>query len=799
MKKTILLILVVVLTLGLAAEVAKADFTFDTPTNLGPTTYGLAMDRTPYDYTVTAGNEQLRFVRRPELGYVVKAEEKETAIEALYGMLRKSGATDIKPVRGLVRRGISVVHSERSANDNKKTIRMLRALKQIRYAAPLFSSNGETVAIIPEMVVRVRTKTDGQRLKKLCRKMNLTIKKKMAFTEVEYLIEVLGGDADTVFAALEQVNQISFIEWAAPNIALKPRLHGQAIPNDPDFAAWQWHLDNTGQLGGTPDVDINAPEAWEITTGDPNIIVAVLDTGVDTKHPDLVNNLVPGYDFRDDDNDPSPAPTNNTHGTACAGLVAAQGNNGIGITGVTWNCKIMPIRTSTSSYVTADVAAVAFRWAASNGADVLTCSWSSSEEPIFNSAIVDVTKPGGIGRNGKGCVVLAAAGNGNGPLDYPARHPDVIAVGATDNKDQRKSYSNYGPELEIVAPGGGLPGDNVWVWTTDITGSAGYRQGDYTPFGGTSSACPVAAGIAALVLSVEPELTSEEVRHFLTRSAKDLGDPGRDGYYGWGRVDARAALDMVLTKRSDLNNNWRVDFEDLLILIEFWGTTESSADIAPATKHDGIVDEQDLELLMQYWQTESPELGLIVNWKLDETEGIIAQDNAGKNDAYIIGDPIWLPDGGMVDGALQFDGIDDYVSSIHVLNPEYGKFSVFVWIKGGAPGQVIISQMDGANWLLADSFEGNLTTELKSAGRGGSPLFSQTVITDGEWHRIGVVWDGLYRILYVDGVAVAQDTQDGLGSSEGDLYIGTDKGMESGTYFSGLIDDVRIYNRAIIP
>ncbi|UCD29362.1 MAG: S8 family serine peptidase, partial [Planctomycetota bacterium] len=462
---------------------------------------------------------------------------------------------------------------------------------------------------------------------------------------------------------------------------------GQAIPNDPDFAE-QWHLDNTGQMSGTPDADINAPEAWEITTGDPNIIVAVLDTGVDTKHPDLVNNLVPGYDFYDDD--PSPAPTNNFHGTACAGLVAAQGNNGIGITGVTWNCKIMPIRTSTGTYTTADVAAKAFRWAANNGADVITCSFGSTDEPILNSAIVDVTKPGGIGRNGKGCVVLAAAGNGNGPLDYPARHPDVIAVGATNNKDQRWSYSNYGPELDIVAPGGGLPKDGFPVWTTDITGSAGYRQGDYTPFGGTSSACPVAAGMTALILSIEPELTHDEVHHFLKCSAKDLGDPGRDDYYGWGRIDARAALDMVLARRADLSNNWKVDFEDLLILIEFWGTAEQSADIAPAAKCDGIVDEQDLELLMRYWQTEIPELGLIVQWKLDETEGMFAVDSAGDNDAVVIGGAIWQPGSGQINGALELNGVDGYAITGAVLNPADGPFSVLAWVNGGAPGQVVV-------------------------------------------------------------------------------------------------------------
>jgi len=195
------------------------------------------------------------------------------------------------------------------------------------------------------------------------------------------------------------------------------------------------------------------------------------------------------------------------------------------------------------------------------------------------------------------------------------------------------------------------------------------------------------------------------------------------------------------------------------------------------------------------------DFSMIAHWKLDEMEGNIAQDSAGEHDGTLYGDPAWQPEGGMVDGALELDGIGDYVSAPFVLNPADGKFSVFAWIKGGAPGQVVISQTElgGANWLLADSSEGNLMTELKALGRGAAALLSQTVITDGNWHRVGFVWDGSHKTLYVDGVAVAEDTQTGLESSEGGLYLGVGKAMEPGTYWSGLIDDVRIYNRVVIP
>jgi len=247
----------------------------------------------------------------------------------------------------------------------------------------------------------------------------------------------------------------------------------------------------------------------------------------------------------------------------------------------------------------------------------------------------------------------------------------------------------------------------------------------------------------------------------------------------------------------DLNGDGIVDAEDMCIVVDYWGTDEPSCDIGPMPWGDGTVDVQDLIVLSEHLFEEVNDPTLIVHWALDETEGMIVADSAGDNNGYALGDPIWKSDGGQVDGALQLDGVDDYVLTGFVLNPEEGPFSVLVWIKGGAPGQTVLSQMGGASWLCADASDGNLMTELK--GSGGDPLLSSTVITDGKWHRIGLIWDGSNRTLCVDGVVVAEDTQDSLESSSNGLYIGTGKAMESGTYWSGLIDDVRIYNRAATP
>ena len=274
----------------------------------------------------------------------------------------------------------------------------------------------------------------------------------------------------------------------------------------------------------------------------------------------------------------------------------------------------------------------------------------------------------------------------------------------------------------------------------------------------------------------------------------------------WGGYGGNDFWQVEFTPIVDFNADEIIDIADLVALIEHWGQEDPLYDIGPLPLGDGIVDEADLEIFMSHWEQEAYDPTLIAFWKLDETEGDIAYNSISDNYGIISGNPTWQPDSGHAGGALQFDGIDDYISTDFVLDPSDNPFSIFAWIKDGAAGQAILSQKYGSNWLMADSVDGALKTDLKepaSAGRDpqppGPPLICSKVVTDGDWHRVGFVRDGINRILYVDDVEVARDMAANLEDGGGGLYIGAGSGLEPGAFWSGLIDDVRIYNRVVSP
>jgi len=269
----------------------------------------------------------------------------------------------------------------------------------------------------------------------------------------------------------------------------------------------------------------------------------------------------------------------------------------------------------------------------------------------------------------------------------------------------------------------------------------------------------------------------------------------RPGGYGSDDLWKAPVLPVV-----DFNGDGKTDGKDVLGLANHWGTDDALFDIGPMPWGDGVVDLEDLRALAEYMGQEVVDPTLLAHWALDEAEGEIAYDSAGDNDGIVIGTCAWQPGSGQVNGALAFDGTTSILVD-RVLNPSDGPFSLLAWVKGGAPGQVLVAQVDGENWLMVDASAGTLATGLipPVARTPALALVSDAAITDDNWHRVGFIWDGTTRALYVDDVLVAEDVQDGLASCSGDLTIGCAKDMTPGTFWEGLIDDIRIYNRAVNP
>ncbi len=339
--------------------------------------------------------------------------------------------------------------------------------------------------------------------------------------------------------------------WAHPD--LKVPLRVRTLPNDPG-AIEQWHLRNTGEGNRRAGVDLHVEEAWELTRG-AGVTVAVLDSGVDMTHPDLP--VTSGGDFVDDDDDPSPSPTDEggPHGTAASGLIAATGDNGIGVAGVAYEADLLAVRilgdepsTDLSKTYQAFVSAV------DAGAAVLNNSWGFSandcpEIPRFDALWDAIDYAESEGRGGLGSIVVVSSGNGGCDIsdDGFQQHPNMVSVGAINSRDRREGYSGYGSLLDIVAPSGGL-------LTTDLVGSAGYGswQGDpdyWNGFAGTSASAPLVSGVVALMVSVNDRLTAAQARTILCQTAvrmdPDGGDWNAEGWspwYGCGRVDAAAAV-----------------------------------------------------------------------------------------------------------------------------------------------------------------------------------------------------------------------------------------------------------------
>jgi subtilisin-like proprotein convertase family protein len=421
---------------------------------------------------------------------------------------------------------------------------------RVVYAQPVVWRTGEKLGLTNRIVVSFAKGLTKARFDAMAARHGLVVVERLAYVEEGYLLELPRGGDRTALGISAELMESGLFEWSLPEFVVE-RVE-RYTPSDPSYPS-QWHLHSTGQGGAKIDADVDAPEAWDLQRGSSSIIVAIIDGGIEYTHEDLAVNAVAGYDFLGNDATPLPSGTGDNHGTACAGVAVARQDNAKGLSGIAPNCRLMPIRL-VGSGMTTTMEANSIAWAKNNGAAIMSNSWgppdgTGANYPLPANVKAAIDDARNNGRGGRGCLIFWASGNGNESveLDGYASYANVIAVGASTDQDKRSWYSDFGPSLDIVAPSNG--GVTSGIWTTDRTGTAGYASGNYANnFGGTSSACPLAAGVGALVLSQNPNLTWTQAYAVLTSTADKI-DPTGGAYvngfsnqYGYGKVNAAAAV-----------------------------------------------------------------------------------------------------------------------------------------------------------------------------------------------------------------------------------------------------------------
>ena len=455
----------------------------------------------------------------------------------------------------------------------KERVSKLKQIEGVQTVSPYFIGRyGRKIGLSNFFYVKLKNLSDTTLLNKYCKKNKTIVVRQDRFMPLWFVLSCTKLSNGNAMEMANRFYDTNLFQYAEPDLMVDDLLN---CTNDTYFSN-QWGLRNTGQYDGTNGVDIKACDAWTLSTGT-GITVAVVDQGIELNHPDLVANIHP-LNF-DTETGSSPSIVRGNHGVACAGIIGASGNNAIGIRGVAPNARLMSISNSLEAAPMSRIKrGEGINWAVQNGADIISNSWGSSVQyQIIDDAITNALVNG---RNGRGCIVLFASGNDNRAVNYPANsNPNILTVGAISPCGQRKSPtscdgegwgSNYGSQLDVVAPG-------VLIPTTDRQGNLGYNPtlrihtmnggnkitSDYTNrdytvwFNGTSAACPHVAGVAALILSVRPNLTGQQVRNIIEQTAQKVGGysyattSGRpNGTWhqemGYGLVDAYAAVRKAL-------------------------------------------------------------------------------------------------------------------------------------------------------------------------------------------------------------------------------------------------------------
>ncbi|MCA8960018.1 MAG: S8 family serine peptidase [Planctomycetes bacterium] len=361
------------------------------------------------------------------------------------------------------RQGYAHLWFLRTATDlgfEEEIFEQLSAIPGVRFAAPIFRYGDALMIPKPELLIAFDG-AESTRVADLEEELGAERIGEIPGLRTTFHLRV-PQSAWQLFARTRELALRDGVARVEPNFIVQRG--PSATPNDPRFAN-QWHHQNTGQTGGTVGADMSSTNAWDFETGSASTVIAVIDEGVDMDHEDLAAHVVGGHDSTDQ---PWPEgvagnalPTNG-HGTSCAGIAAAIGNNSIGVAGVCWTAGILSVRIGYADYWTENAwCADGITWATDNGADVLSNSWGGgAPSSAIQSAIQYATT---VGRGGLGAPVLFSSGNGNSAVSYPAAHPEAIAVGASSPCDERKNPSscdgenwwgsNYGDGVDVAAPG----------------------------------------------------------------------------------------------------------------------------------------------------------------------------------------------------------------------------------------------------------------------------------------------------------------------------------------------------------
>jgi subtilisin family serine protease len=466
----------------------------------------------------------------------------------------------------------------RSLDERKQSLRMM---PDIRFAGGVFveETSNEPYVYTENLFIKFVDEADPEECQTVIREAGLTVKEELTYATNAFFVAAPEGTGAQVFdLALSLLNR-SDVEFCHPEL-LRRRVKKGIFPP-------QWHLKSTTINGVLIAASANVEAAHLMTKG-AGTTIAVIDDGIDIDHPELSRGgkVVAPRDATLGTSDPRPKDFDrrypDNHGTACAGVACADG--AFGASGVAPEAKLIPIRLA--SGLGSQQEANAFRWAVDNGADVISCSWGPADgewwnladpqhnyfEPLPASTRLALDYATTKGRGGKGCVILFAAGNGNESVsnDGYASYEGAIAVAACNDRGKRSVYSDYGQAVWCCFPSsdfGHPPFSHpdaltTGIWTIDRVGARGYNPGNpqlgdaagnyANDFGGTSSACPGAAGVAALVLAVNPNLKRLEVRDILRRACDKI-DPqggqydaqGRSDFYGYGRLNAETAVRLA--------------------------------------------------------------------------------------------------------------------------------------------------------------------------------------------------------------------------------------------------------------